>query len=429
MNSSSKEHSGSVLVVTTLNLGDLRASRHGIFQRFRALLEAAVATGRRVIVVAPVPESRQSSGPKEYAEHASSEIKEQWHIDVTVHAYLASAGSRLQNGIQSILASLSYRWSPLIQRLKSPESNGVIHDVLKSDIALVVAHRLPSVTLLLGSVRKVPLVFDLDDVEHVKLSRELKDSRKLTRKIINWLYIESIRRAELAAFSASVETLVCSATDADYLKNISGSRFSVLKNAVEIPAMIGEPSGYPIMLMVGMFAYAPNARAAEYFIREVLPLVRRDVPSAQIWFCGAGMDEIAQDLRAAQGTRFLGFVEHIGKIYGRARFSVCPILVGGGTRIKIIEAAAFGLATVSTTIGAEGLDTEDGVNILLADTPDAFARKCVEMLRDDGLAKRLGAAARALAVDRYSKESQMRELVNIFQAACGQHGGNSSLSG
>ena len=82
--------------------------------------------------------------------------------------------------------------------------------------------------------------------------------------------------------------------------------------------------------------------------------------------------------------------------------AVVPIRAGGGTRIKILEAFASGVPVVSTALGAEGLNVEDGVHLLIADTPDAFAAACVRLARDEGLRARIIPAARQLQEDQYS---------------------------
>ena len=87
-----------------------------------------------------------------------------------------------------------------------------------------------------------------------------------------------------------------------------------------------------------------------------------------------------------------------------------PIPFGGGTRIKLIEAAANGLAIVSTTVGAEGLDFADGVHAMLRDDPDGIADACIRVLQSEALARRLGDSARALAIARYSREKIIEKI-------------------
>src|SRR5205807_60194 len=92
----------------------------------------------------------------------------------------------------------------------------------------------------------------------------------------------------------------------------------------------------------------------------------------------------------APGIGVLGFMPDLEGVYQDARLVVCPVRSGGGTRIKIIEAAMYGRAVVSTAIGAEGLAFEAGSEILIADSADDFARRCAEVLADGEYADRVG---------------------------------------
>jgi glycosyltransferase involved in cell wall biosynthesis len=93
---------------------------------------------------------------------------------------------------------------------------------------------------------------------------------------------------------------------------------------------------------------------------------------------------------------------------------VVPLRIGGGTRLKIVEAMAKGKAIVSTRIGAEGLDIVHGTHALLADTPEEFATHVETLLADPSLAQRIGAAARELAVERYSWTAVVKTLEQFY---------------
>ena len=104
-----------------------------------------------------------------------------------------------------------------------------------------------------------------------------------------------------------------------------------------------------------------------------------------------------------QGVRFAGFVEDLDGLYQQSRVVCAPILSGSGTRIKIIEAAAYCRPIVSTRIGAEGIELHNGDSIFLRDDPKSFAEACIRLLNDHELCKRLGTAARAIVIDKYDQ--------------------------
>lgn len=169
--------------------------------------------------------------------------------------------------------------------------------------------------------------------------------------------------------------------------------------------------------MVGIYSYEPNADGAEHFISEVMPLLRRHQPEAELWLAGASPESIPSFARAPDGVRFLGFVEDIAGVYAAARIVVCPIRFGSGTRVKLVEAAAWGKAIVSTRIGAEGLGMVHRRDVLFADGGVELAEACLELLRDDRLVERLGANARALAERSYDRSKIVQALATTFSDA------------
>lgn len=152
-----------------------------------------------------------------------------------------------------------------------------------------------------------------------------------------------------------------------------------------------EPHG---LVFTGSMDWLPNEDAIQFFTREIMPLVRERVPGVRLTVVGrkpyASLVELAKRDPSVVVT---GRVEDVRPYMERAAAYVVPIRVGGGTRLKIYEAMAMEKPVVSTTVGAEGLPLSDGEDLLLADTPRAFADAVVRVLTDAGLARSLGARA------------------------------------
>jgi sugar transferase (PEP-CTERM/EpsH1 system associated) len=148
------------------------------------------------------------------------------------------------------------------------------------------------------------------------------------------------------------------------------------------------------LVFTGSMDWLPNEDAIQFFTREVLPLVREREPGVKLTVVGrkpyASLLELSKRDPSIVVT---GRVEDVRPYMERAAAYVVPIRVGGGTRLKIYEAMAMGRPVVSTTIGAEGLPLEDGEDLLIADTPRAFADAVVRVLTDAELAESLGARA------------------------------------
>jgi len=167
------------------------------------------------------------------------------------------------------------------------------------------------------------------------------------------------------------------------------------------PAPTREPR-VPDMVFTGSMDWLPNEDAMLFFCREVLPLVRAELPDATLTIVGRAptpaVKRLAEDYA---GVRVTGRVDDVRPYMNDAAAYIVPLRIGGGTRLKIFEAMAMGKAVVSTTVGAEGLPVTDGEHVLLADTAPAFAGAIVSLVRDGQQRRALEDAGRALVVQRY----------------------------
>lgn len=149
------------------------------------------------------------------------------------------------------------------------------------------------------------------------------------------------------------------------------------------------------LLFVGFFLHPPNVDAILWFAREVLPRVHRLRPDARLTIVGAEPPEEVRRLADDPRVEVAGFVPELDRVYGRSTAMVAPIRMGAGVRIKILEAFAAGLPVVSTRMGAEGIDAEDGRELLVAEDAATMADKTVRLLDDRALQADLSRAARA----------------------------------
>lgn len=192
-------------------------------------------------------------------------------------------------------------------------------------------------------------------------------------------------------------------------------RAQVLPNVYPVrPEPPGErKSGRSEMLFVGSLASPANADAVVNFCREILPVIREKKEVAFLVIGMGGTDPL-ESVKGQAGVELLGYREDLAPFYARAAFVVAPLRAGAGTRLKILEAFAFGRAVVSTLIGAEGLEVTDRENMLLADDPRAFAAACIELLEHPDLAERIAEGASRLHRERYSQEALSRRYEEIL---------------
>jgi glycosyltransferase involved in cell wall biosynthesis len=180
-----------------------------------------------------------------------------------------------------------------------------------------------------------------------------------------------------------------------------GARVIVVPNGVDTDAF--RPAEVPQqgIVFVGGMTWFPNRDALEYFAAEIQPLLARDGEAPRVTWVGRATEGATAKYRAV-GIELTGYVDDIRPYVDAAACYVVPLRVGGGTRLKVLDAWAMGKAVVSTSVGCEGLDARDGWNILIRDDPKGFADAARRVLDDPELRSTLGRNARATVEDRYA---------------------------
>jgi glycosyltransferase involved in cell wall biosynthesis len=233
------------------------------------------------------------------------------------------------------------------------------------------------------------------------------------------LQLPALMLAESRAVRLATATFVCSESDRRHLARMTRSaRVQTVPNSVAFPPAADADVSEPLVLFVGTMGYRPNAQAVDSLVQEIWPAVRARAPTARLAIVGPGPERTASYRSADRTVTFTGFVDDLDSWYRRARVVCCPIYHGGGTRVKIIEAAAYAKAIVSTRLGAEGLNLEDGREIILRDAPAALADACVRLLGDPDAAACLGRAALHKARGTYERTAVIDHLANIFREGC-----------
>ncbi|MBI4443122.1 MAG: glycosyltransferase family 4 protein [Acidobacteria bacterium] len=148
------------------------------------------------------------------------------------------------------------------------------------------------------------------------------------------------------------------------------------------------------ILFVGFLPHTPNEEALAYFIREQLPLIRRQEPQARLAVAGEGASNALLGLMHDQGVDYLGYVADLRRIYSQSRVYVAPVNSGGGIRTKIVEAMAAGVPVVCNSFAPLGLGLQPDHHIVVRDGAEESAMAVVQLLRDDGLCQRFRDAGR-----------------------------------
>ena len=172
------------------------------------------------------------------------------------------------------------------------------------------------------------------------------------------------------------------------------------------------------LLFLGSMDWMPNIDGVRWFVAEILPRIQARRPGTRLTICGRRPSpEIERLASGNEGITVTGTVDDVRPYLWGSRLSIVPLRVGGGTRLKIYEAMAAALPAVSTTIGAEGLTYTDGLHLHIADSPEAFAQCCLDLLKAPGEATAMGEAARALVTEHFSWEGISDRFASILTEA------------
>jgi polysaccharide biosynthesis protein PslH len=300
----------------------------------------------------------------------------------------------------------------------------VLRQVLDTHVDLVLFEGTPLARFLPMMPPEIPRVLDLLDV-HSAIARRAADAAPGDGAHARREAERTLMFERAAAGGCDLCLAVSPEEAASARELLAVERVEVVPNGVDTSFFT--PSAAPeqdaAMLFTGRMNYDPNADAVRDFVEEILPLVRRDIPQARLHVVGTDPPARVTSL-ASEAVTVHGRVADVRPYLEAAAVVVVPVRHGGGTRLKVLEAAAAGKSIVSTRLGVEGLAFRHGSDLLVADSPADFAAAVVALLRDAGRRAELGTRARAVA-SQYDWTAIGEGFERILQGLAGprRHGG------
>lgn len=263
------------------------------------------------------------------------------------------------------------------------------------------------------------LVVDSHEIAFDLARQFARASAGLGRRLyaeVNW---RKLRREELRTYSSADGVHLCSAADQRRLHEHLGSvRSAVIPNAADLDYFQPRPSDPPsdgmTILFFGLLATTPNRDAVHHLVNDIWPHIAEQHPQARCKIVG-GRAPLSLLKLAGPRIEVTGFVSDLRPHLAAAAVVVVPLRLGGGTRLKIVEAMAMGKPVVSTSLGVEGIEAMPGQDILVGDDPGAFAAAVNRLLSDPALAARIGRAGRQLAVEKYGWSAVARNLEQFYR--------------
>lgn len=266
-----------------------------------------------------------------------------------------------------------------------------------------------------------PKVMDYQDALSMNTERRMDQTRGLWHYILHFEF-KMLRSTEYNAFKIFDALTIISEPDSDAIPRPKNGEIHIIPNGVDfdffdrtkIPSPAGAAPKWDIVFC-GNMGYEPNVHAAQYLVKEVMPLVWKEVPGTTVLLAGANPKHGVSNL-ASDKVSVSGYVADIRECYAASSIFVAPMLTGSGLQNKLLEAMAMQLPCVTTSIANDSLGARDGSEVLIGDNAEAFAAHIVSLLRDADKRASLAQSGRQYALDHFSWETSCQQLEAVLKS-------------
>lgn len=321
--------------------------------------------------------------------------------------------------IKSFIKNESYH----INRFDNKQVNSKLIDILTHNSFDIVQIETIFMAPYIKTIRmysKAKIVVRLHNIEHQIWQRLVQNETHFLKRItLKWL-TNKLKNYEMSIFQNIDGFMAISSVDYHYFNQKNPyTKGSIVPFGIEIEDYQVDdnylPSDIPELFHVGSMNWLPNIEGIEWFIKEVWPMILEQYPS--ITFTIAGRNIPTQFYtKNSKNLKVIGEVENAKQFMLSKDIMIVPLLSGSGIRIKIIEGMALGKTIITTTIGAEGLDINDGVNILIANTPQEFLEKISLCVNSPEICKIIGENARNYVALHHHNNSISNEIISFYNS-------------
>lgn len=290
-------------------------------------------------------------------------------------------------------------------RLSRAELRRIAAQLPVSATDLVFAGRLPCAVVIdalidEGLLQVVRKVVDFDDVMSGFRLRQLASLRGIEgrqARMLARIDVGHMRRAETRVAQTWDAVSVCTDHDvADLRRTYPATPIIKVPNVIDRPLLPPTRRSEGRILFIGNLSFAPNVQGLQLFLQEAWPAIQANLPTATVKVVGMFPNDDVREACQRKGVSLHANVPALEPFYADSDVVICPILFGGGTRIKVLEAMAYGRPVVATSLGAEGLNITSGDEAILADTMVDFAEGVTRLAREPDARSAMAAKARAL---------------------------------
>lgn len=270
-------------------------------------------------------------------------------------------------------------------------------------------------------ISRTPRVLDLIDALSLNWFRRAEREVRPVAGLVRW-EAHRLQKYERELVDEYDHLVVSSSVDQGAIGQYKN--LHIVANGVELEdfPFVEDGREHGTIILSGRMGYFPNADAANWFAKEVFPLIRREVPGARFLIVGADPPRRIKALESLPGVEVTGRVPSLQSYLMRAAVAVCPLRTGSGMQFKVLEAMASGTPVVATPYALGGIEAADEEHLLIARDAGDFAEQVVRLLKDSVLQRRLASKARQLVEEMYTWERSVGILEDVYESAVQSRG-------
>ena len=292
-----------------------------------------------------------------------------------------------------------------------------VNDLLSSeDFDIIWIHFLSmAINIDFNLVREGVVILDQHNADELFWRKIFQDSNNFGIRLFARQNLNKLRKFQMEIIDSFNAILCVSDEDAKFMKEQVPAHIKILTvpNGVDLDYF--QPSNANnkernITMFCGSMDTLMNVEAVLQFANEIFPLVREKIPDSEFWVVGRNPVKQVRDLVKQEHIKVTGSVEDIRPYYDKAKVFVAPFKLGGGTKLKILEAMAMKVPIVSTSVGCQGIDVINGVHLIIEDDMKRFAEAIRSLLLDEDRRNKVAINGRKLVEEKYSWEGIMENI-------------------
>ncbi|HPI88315.1 MAG TPA: glycosyltransferase [Spirochaetota bacterium] len=310
----------------------------------------------------------------------------------SIYIVRSSAGSYVMNVIKRLMCLfMLYPYS--VYKSKSVHAANKIREFLnKNKYDCIFCDGL-HITVNLFKINGTIIIINEHNIEYLIYKRYVLNEKNLLKKFYAMIEMHKLQRYEQLQWKKMDHGIVCSDIDGNIIKEYDPClRVTIIPNTIDVASYgnITEKQVDSNILFLGALDWIPNQDAVIFFFDKIYPLVKKKVSHVSFTVVGRNPTKKIKNLsKLDSSVKVTGTVDDVRPYLAQCAVFVVPLRMGSGTRLKILEAMAMKKVVVSTTIGAEGLEVTDNLDIVIADEPADIAEKIIEIFHNNELKRRI----------------------------------------